>query len=108
MSQEDRQRESPGDIANRINRVGRYSRLSKIGFGIIILAFGMVVGGRLPYNLGSIPAAVDAILLPLIFVGIGFLLLGIGMHLHLMHLNIVRQMQKASMESKADDREDSP
>lgn len=95
MSQEDVQRELPDDIANRISQVGRYSRLSKIGFGIIILAFGIAVGGRLPYNLESIPAAVDAILLPLIFVGIGFLLLGIGMHLHLMHLNLVRQMQKS-------------
>jgi hypothetical protein len=30
---------------------------------------------------------IEAVLLPLIFVGMGLLLFGIGMHLHLMHVN---------------------
>ncbi|UTF53122.1 hypothetical protein NGM29_15295 [Natronosalvus rutilus] len=31
--------------------------------------------------------------MPLTFVGLGTILYGIGMHLHLMHLNLVRQLQ---------------
>jgi len=34
--------------------------------------------------------------MPLIFVGMGLLLFGIGMHLHLMHMNVVRQLRNAS------------
>ena len=43
-------------------------------------------------------------LLPLIFVGMAFLLLGIGMHLHLLHLNLVRQIQHRMTEE--DDEKD--
>jgi len=42
--------------------------------------------------MGSLPAMIDAILLPLIFVGLGLLLFGIGRHLHHLHLNLVRQL----------------
>jgi len=31
--------------------------------------------------------------MPLTFAGLGLILYGIGMHLHLMHLNLVRQLQ---------------
>ncbi|WP_135806048.1 hypothetical protein [Halorussus marinus] len=81
------------EIETRIQRVGRYSRVVKTGLGVILAAFGLSVVGRLPYNLDSIPSAVDAILLPLIFVGMGLLLFGIGMHLHLLHLNLVKQLR---------------
>lgn len=89
--------DSPSTVAieDRLEQVGRYSRFVKLGLGIIVGAFLLSVVGRLPANLESIPSAVNAILLPLIFVGMGLLLFGIGMHLHLMHLNLVKQLRKA-------------
>ncbi|WP_135825216.1 hypothetical protein [Halorussus ruber] len=86
---------STEDIEGRIEQVGRYSRFVKVGLGVIVSAFAIAVVGRLPYNLDSVASAVDAILLPLIFVGMGLLLFGIGMHLHLMHLNLVKQLRKS-------------
>ena len=85
---------TPGtaDIEDRIEQVEQYSRLLKLGLGVVG-ALVLSVVGRLPANLGSVESAVDAILLPLIFVGTGLLLFGIGMHLHLMHLNLVRQLR---------------
>ena len=86
---------STEDIESRIQQVGRYSRFVKAGLGVIVAAFLLAVVGRLPDNLGSVSSAVDAVLLPMIFVGMGLLLFGIGMHLHLMHLNLVKQSRKS-------------
>ena len=80
-------------IEIRIQQVGRYSRFLKAGLGVIIGAFLLAIIIRVPNNLDSVSAAVDAILLPLIFVGMGLLLFGIGLHLHLMHLNLVKQLR---------------
>ena len=82
------------EIEDRIEQVGKYVRLVKSGFGVIVGAFLLALVGRLPYNLDSVPSAVNAVLLPLIFVGMGLLLFGIGMHLHLMHLNLVEQLRQ--------------
>lgn len=92
---------SDAEIEDRIEQVGRYSRFVRAGFGVILGAFVLAVVGRLPYRLDSVPSAVDAILLPLIFVGMGLLLYGVGMHLHLLHLNLVTQLRQrhASEES---------
>lgn len=81
-------------IETRIQQVGRYSRFLKAGLGVIIGAFFLAIIIRVPRNLDSVPSAVDAVLLPLIFVGMGLLLFGIGLHLHLMHLNLVKQLRK--------------
>ncbi|WP_123538833.1 hypothetical protein [Halosimplex salinum] len=81
-------------IEDRLRRLGRYSRFVRTGLGVIVGAFVLAVIVRLPRNLDSFPDAVDALLMPLIFVGMGLLLFGIGMHLHLMHLNLVRQLRK--------------
>jgi hypothetical protein len=88
--------DAPGDaeIADRIEQVGRYSRFVRVGLGVIVAAFVLAVVGRLPYRLDSVPSAVDAVLLPLIFVGMGLLLYGVGMHLHLLHLNLVSQLRR--------------
>ncbi|SFF80153.1 hypothetical protein SAMN04488063_0339 [Halopelagius inordinatus] len=83
-----------GEIEDRIDQLGRYSRFVRAGFGVILVAFLLALVGRLPYNLDSVPGAVDAILMPLIFVGMGLLLFGIGMHLHVMHLNVVAQLRR--------------
>jgi len=93
----DRLDPSTEDIEHRIQQVGRYSRFVKAGLGVIVAAFGLSVVGRLPYSLHSVPSAVDAVLLPLIFVGMGLLLFGIGMHLHLLHLNLVKQLRMDRM-----------
>ena len=81
-------------IEARLQRVGRYVRLVRAGLGVIVGAFLLSVVALLPNNLDSVASAVDAVLLPLIFVGMGLLLFGIGMHLHLMHLNLVRQLRE--------------
>ena len=81
-------------IEERLQQVGRYSRFVRAGLGVIVGAFLLAVITLLPNNLDSVSSAVNAILLPLIFVGMGLLLFGIGMHLHLMHLNLVRQLRE--------------
>ena len=82
-------------IEERLQELGRYSRFVRAGLGVIIGAFLLAVITLLPNNLDSVSSAVNAILLPLIFVGMGLLLFGIGMHLHLMHLNLVRQLRES-------------
>lgn len=82
-------------IEHRIQQIGRYSRFVKSGLGVIITAFVLSVVLRVPDNLDSVSNTIDSVLQPLIFVGMGLLLFGIGMHLHLMHLNLVRQIQKS-------------
>ena len=86
------------DINLRIEEVGRLSRFTKAGLGVIVMAFVIAVIGRLPSNLESVTSAINAVLLPMIFVGMGLLLYSIGMHLHLMHLNLVKQLHKNQTE----------
>ena len=94
------------EIENRIQQIGQYSRFVKAGLGVILGAFLLALIGRLPYNLDSIPSAVSAVLLPLIFVGMGLLLFGIGMHLHLMHLNLVDQLRRRQSKDVQTDKQD--
>lgn len=99
---------SQGNIEERIEQVGRYSQIVKAGLGVIVGAFVLAVVEVLPADLDSV-AAVDAILLPLIFVGMGLLLFGIGMHLHLLHLNLVHQLRKQSdQDQQTTERESDP
>lgn len=86
------------EIEDRIQELGQYSRFVKAGLGVILGAFLLALVVRLPENLDSIPDAVNAVLMPLIFVGMGLLLFGIGMHLHLMHLNLVDQLRRRKSE----------
>ncbi|WP_425499160.1 hypothetical protein [Natronosalvus rutilus] len=81
------------EIESRIQQIGKYSRAVRIGLIIILTAFLLAVGVVLPANLDSPSQAIESILMPLTFVGLGTILYGIGMHLHLMHLNLVRQLQ---------------
>lgn len=104
---DDQQPLSTADIENRIQQVGRYSRFVKAGLGVILGAFLLALVGRLPSNLDSVASAVDAVLLPTIFVGMGLLLFGIGMHPHLMHLNLVDQLRRRDTENEQDSNHDS-
>jgi uncharacterized membrane protein YczE len=90
---DDTQPPSRAEIEDRIQQVGQYSRFVRLGFLVILTALLLAVGVVLPANLDSAAAAVEAVLMPLTFVGLGLILYGIGMHLHLMHLNIVRNLQ---------------
>lgn len=87
-------------IEDRIQQVGRYSRLVRAGLVVIVGAFVLAVVGVLPANLDSPAQAIRAIQMPMTFVGLGLILYGIGMHLHLMHLNLVRQLQPGSGEER--------
>lgn len=80
-------------IEERIQQVGRYSQFVRAGSAIIVAAFLLALGFVLPANLESPAQAIESILMPLTFLGLGFILFGIGMHLHLLHLNLVRQLQ---------------
>lgn len=93
---------SNGEIEERLQHVGRYSRLVRAGLAVIVTAFLLAVVGVLLANLDSPAQAIQAIQMPLTFVGLGLILFGIGMHLHLMHLNQVRQLQP-DPDSSADD-----
>lgn len=84
---------SKSKIEERIEQIGRYSRFVRAGLIVILSAFLLALIGVLPANLDNTSQAIEAILRPLTFVGLGLILYGIGMHLHLMHLNIVRQLQ---------------
>ncbi|AEH37299.1 hypothetical protein [Halopiger xanaduensis] len=72
---------------------------------IILSAFVLAVGIVLPANLDSPAQAVESVLMPLTFVGLGTILYGIGMHLHLMHLNLVRQLQPDRTDDQRSDSE---
>jgi len=89
----DNESTSTTQIEERLQILGRYSRFVRAGLGVIIGAFLLAAVVLLPNNSETLSSAVNAILLPLIFVGMGLLLFGIGMHLHLMHLNLVRQLR---------------
>ncbi|MFC7212558.1 hypothetical protein ACFQO4_00455 [Saliphagus sp. GCM10025334] len=88
------------EIERRIQQVGKYSHAVRIGLIIILTAFLLAVGVVLPANLDSPSQAIESILMPLTFVGLGTILYGIGMHLHLMHLNLVRQLQPESTDDQ--------
>ncbi len=96
---------STNQIEERLQQLGKYSRFVRAGLAVIVGAFLLAVITLLPNNLDSVSSAVNAILLPLIFVGMGLLLFGIGMHLHLMHLNLVLQLRE-SPESDSDPAEE--
>ncbi|APW98383.1 hypothetical protein CHINAEXTREME_11570 [Halobiforma lacisalsi AJ5] len=89
----EKSRPTQNEIERRIQQVGGYSRAVRVGYLVILCAFLLAVVGILPANLDSVSQAIDSILLPLIFAGLGLILYGIGMHLHLMHLNLIRQLQ---------------
>lgn len=94
---------SNAEIEERLQQVGRYSRLVRAGLAVIVTAFLLAVVGVLPANLDSPAQAIQAIQMPLTFVGLGLILFGIGMHLHLMHLNLVRQLQPDSDDGSRSD-----
>lgn len=91
------------EIEAGLRRVGRYSRLVRAGLLVVLLAFALSLVGVLPANLESPSQAIASIRQPLTFAGIALILYGIGMHLHLLHLNVVRQLEPQEAERAAPD-----
>lgn len=80
-------------IEERLEQLGQYSRFLRAGLLVIAGAFLLALVGVVPATLDTPAQAIETILMPLTFVGVGLILYGIGMHLHLMHLNLVRKLQ---------------
>jgi hypothetical protein len=84
------------EIEERLKAIGRYSRFVQVGSGVILLAFLLAIGIVFERNLSGTARMMEVLLMPLTFVGLGLILFGVGMHLHLLHLNLVRQLQPES------------
>lgn len=54
---------------------------------------------------GPVHEVYDVLVMPLLFIGLGLLLFGVGTHLHIMHLNVVRMME---MDDETNDEEIRP
>lgn len=61
-------------------------RYLQAGFGVILLTF---LTGLLALVSPEILSVYDVLVMPALFTGLGLLLLGIGTHLHVMHLNVL-------------------
>ncbi len=61
-------------------------RYLQAGFGVIILTLLFGVGSL---AVSAIQPVYDTLVMPLLFVGLGLLLFGVGTHLHIMHLNVL-------------------
>ena len=67
----------------------RCYRLLQAGVGVIAATF---VWGLAVLAVPPLAPVYDALVMPALFVGLGLLLLGVGTHLHVMHLNVLRMM----------------
>ncbi|WP_266080930.1 hypothetical protein [Haladaptatus caseinilyticus] len=67
-------------------------RYLQVGLGIILFTFVVLLGTVLIPSIDETASAVGVLTMPSLFVGLGLILFGIGTHLHIMHLNILRQM----------------
>ncbi len=66
-------------------------RYLQVGFSIIVITFFAGLG---VLAVPGLQAPYDVLVMPSLFLGLGFLLLGVGTHLHIMHLNVVRMMDE--------------
>lgn len=64
-------------------------RYLQAGFAVIILT---VLIGLIMLVLPGLLPVYEVLVMPALFVGLGLLLFGVGTHLHIMHLNVVRMM----------------
>jgi len=62
-------------------------RYLQIGFGVIVVTF--VLGVTVLFVPDLIPVY-EILVMPALFIGLGILLFGIGTHLHIIHLNVIR------------------
>ncbi|GEM_PF-2410863 len=65
-------------------------RYLQAGFSIILLTF---VAGLGVLFLPDLVWMYDILVMPALFVGLGFLLYGVGTHLHIMHLNVLEMRE---------------
>lgn len=69
-------------------------RYLQAGLGIIVLTFAVLVGAVLIPTIDETVPAIGVLTMPSLFVGLGLLLFGIGTHLHVVHLNIIQNMNE--------------
>lgn len=74
--------------------------LGLIGYGIVLAAFVLAV---INFLLPTPIAFIQAILQPLIFVGIASLLYHIGQHVHALHVNAIRMITMGGSQAAEDD-----
>ena len=67
----------------------RCYRLLQLGVGVIAATFAW---GLAVVVTSAFESAYDVLVMPALFVGLGLLLLGVGTHLHVMHLNVLRMI----------------
>ncbi len=70
-------------------------RYLQIGFAVIVLTALAGVAVLLVPSLGSVDLTeiYDVMVMPALFIGLGFLLYGVGTHLHIMHLNVLEMRE---------------
>lgn len=67
-------------------------RYLQAGLGVIFLTFITLLAVVLSPTIDETSPAIGVLIMPSLFVGLGLILFGIGTHLHIVHLNIVRQL----------------
>lgn len=65
-------------------------RYLQAGFGVIVLT---TLIGPIAMAFPELLPVYDVLVMPALFVGLGLLMFGVGTHLHIMHLNVVRMME---------------
>lgn len=68
----------------------RCYRYLQAGLGVISVTF---VAGLAVLAVPDLNDIYDVMVMPSLFVGLGLLLFGVGTHLHVMHLNVVRMLE---------------
>jgi len=70
-------------------------RYLQVGFAVIVLTALAGVAVLLVPSVGSLDLTeiYDVLVMPALFIGLGFLLYGVGTHLHIMHLNVLEMRE---------------
>lgn len=92
-------------LERRIKRAKWYTRVSKVGFGVLVGVLVLVLLRVLASGL-SIVAATKMVLLPFLFVVVGLLLLLTTKHLHSINLSLLHQHREQN--EYAPDQDDEP
>lgn len=102
--------QSPVDqtiIESRSKRAKWYTRISKVGLGVLVGVLILVLLRALASGLNPVAAA-KMVLLPLLFVVVGVLLLLTTKHLHSINLNLLnRHREQNGYAPNKDDESDS-
>jgi len=65
-------------------------RYLQSGLAVIVLTF---LAGILVFYVSDLISVYDVLVMPALFIGLGLLLFGVGTHLFVMYLNVVRMIE---------------